>query len=46
MIDTKVPQEEIKRQEEKMLLKKRRKRRRIIKRVVSIAIALAVVGGI
>ena len=46
MLETKVPQEEIDKQEEKRLLKLKRKRKKTIKRIVSIAVVLAVVGGI
>lgn len=46
MLETKVPQEEIDKQEEKRLLKLKRKRKKMIKRIVSIAVVLAVVGGI
>jgi len=46
MVETKVPTEEIDRQEEKKLLKQKRKRKKMIKRIVSIAIVLAIGGGI
>jgi len=46
MVETKVPKEEIDKQEEKRLLKQKRKRKKLIKRIVSIAVVLAIGGGI